>query len=139
MDSMGQSFSNIMGPIPYLPPTKWVPAKCLTSGFGAVRLIKVAGMNLAPGPVFGGPSSILHDEGASTERTGTLVFSMAAITSLKGSRTSPEKLKPEKCKYGTNDGPGTITKYCIHNMIRGFQRVLKVLSKWDIQILQLSS
>ena len=82
--------------------------KCLTSGFGAVRLIKVAGMNLAPGPVLGGPSSILHEEGASTERTGTLVFSMAAITSLKGSRTSPEKLKPEECKCETNSRTCTI-------------------------------
>ena len=91
-----------MGSIPYLPPTKWVPVKCFTSGFGAVRLIKVAGINLAPGPVSGGPSSILHEEGASTERTGTLVFSMAAITSLKGSRTSPEKLKPEKYEREIN-------------------------------------
>ena len=77
-----------------------MPVKCLTKGFGAVRLIKVAGINLAPGPVLGGPSSILHEEGASTDRTGTLVFSMAVMTSLKGSRTSPEKLKPGegKCK-----------------------------------------
>lgn len=74
--------------------------KCLTSGFGAVRLINVAGMNLAPGPVFGGPSSILHEEGASTESTGTFVFSMAVMTSLNGSRTSPEKLKPSQRKLG---------------------------------------
>ena len=70
--------------------------KCLTRGFGAVRLIKVAGMNFAPGPDSGGPSSMLHDEGASTDSTGTLVFSMAEMTSLNGSRTSPEKLKPAK-------------------------------------------
>ena len=77
-----------------------MPVKCLTKGFGAVRLIKVAGINLAPGPVLGGPSSILHEEGASIDRIGTLVFSMAVMTSLKGSRTSPEKLKPGegKCK-----------------------------------------
>lgn len=75
-----------------------MPVKCLTKGFGAVRLIKVAGIKLAPGPVLGGPSSILHEEGASTERTGTLVFSMAVMTSLKGSRTSPEKLKPVEGK-----------------------------------------
>ena len=80
-----------------------MPVKCLTKGFGAVRLIKVAGINLAPGPVLGGPSSILHEEGASTERTGTLVFSMAVMTSLKGSRTSPEKLKPGICKCKTKN------------------------------------
>ena len=80
-----------------------MPVKCLTKGFGAVRLIKVAGINLAPGPVSGGPSSILQEEGASTERTGTLVFSMAVMTSLKGSRTSPEKLKPGKCKRKTKN------------------------------------
>ena len=84
----------------YLPPTKWVPVKCLTSGFGAVRLIRLAGWNLAPGPDAGGPSSMLHDDGASTESTGTLLSSIAMIGSLKGSRTSPEKLKPERCKSG---------------------------------------
>ena len=78
---------------------KCVPAKCFTSGFGAVRLIRVAGWNLAPGPDAGGPSSILHDDGASTESTGVLVVSMAIIGSLKGSRTSPEKLKPESCEF----------------------------------------
>lgn len=121
-----------MGSIPYLPPMKWVPVKCLTKGFGAVRLIKVAGINLAPGPVLGGPSSILHEEGASTERTGTLVFSIAVMTSLKGSRTSPEKLKPGKGKSTTITKGLLLTEYCIHNMIRGLQRVLKVLSKGDV-------
>ena len=75
-----------------------MPVKCFTSGFGAVRLIKVAGWNLAPGPDAGGPSSILHDDGASTDSTGTLVVSIAMIGSLNGSRTSPEKLNPEKRK-----------------------------------------
>ena len=79
----------------YLPPTKCIPLKCLTSGFGAVKLIKVAGWNFAPGPDEGGPCSILHDEGASTESTGTPVFSIAPMTVLNGSRTSPEKLKPK--------------------------------------------
>ena len=43
---------------------------------------------------------MLHDDGASTESTGTLLSSIAMIGSLKGSRTSPEKLKPERCKSG---------------------------------------
>ena len=73
--------------------------KCLTKGLGAVRLIKVAGMNLAPGPDSGGPSSMLQDDGASTDSTGTVVFSMAETTSLNGSRTSPEKLKPAEGEF----------------------------------------
>lgn len=52
-------------------------------------------MNVAPGPFPGGPSAILHDDGASTESTGTCVLSSAAMTLRKGSRTSPEKLKPK--------------------------------------------
>ena len=82
---------------------KCVPEKCFTSGFGAVRLIKVAGWNLAPGPDAGGPSSMLQDDGASTDSTGTSVLSMAIIGSLKGSRTSPEKLKPEKGEFRGGD------------------------------------
>lgn len=78
----------------YRPPTKWRPVKCLTSGFGAVRLTRVAGMKLLPRPDFGGPSSMFQDDGASTEVTGTLVSSKARITAGNGSRTSPEKLKP---------------------------------------------
>lgn len=37
---------------------------------------------------------MFQDDGASTEVTGSLVCSMALITAGKGSRTSPEKLKP---------------------------------------------
>jgi hypothetical protein len=73
---------------------KWRPWKCCESGFGAVRLTSVAGMNLLPSPELGGPFSISHDDGASTEVTGILVSSRARITPGKGSRTSPEKLKP---------------------------------------------
>lgn len=119
---------------------KCVPVKCFTSGFGAVRLIRVAGWNLAPGPDAGGPSSILHDDGASTESTGTLVVSMAMIGSLKGSRTSPEKLKPENCEFW--DGYWSfigITEDGVYYMVCILQRVIEVLSKLDIQILQLGS
>lgn len=45
---------------------------------------------------------MLHDDGASTDSTGTLVSSMAMIGSLKGSRTSPEKLKPGQCEFRNN-------------------------------------
>ena len=78
---------------------KCVPVKCLTSGFGAVRLIRVAGWNFDPGPDAGGPSSMLHDDGASTDNTGTLLVSIAIIESLKGFRTSPEKLKPMRREF----------------------------------------
>ncbi len=58
-------------------------------------------MKFAPGPEDGGPSSIFHDEGASTEVTGTVVSSRALMTAGKGSRTSPEKEKPlEYVKMG---------------------------------------
>jgi hypothetical protein len=51
-------------------------------------------MKLAPGPEDGGPSSMFHDEGASTDVTGSFVSSRALITAGKGSRTSPEKENP---------------------------------------------
>ena len=119
---------------------KCVPVKCLTSGFGAVRLIRVAGWNLAPGPDTGGPSSILHDDGASTESIGTLLVSMATIVSLKGSRTSPEKLKPEEREF-RKDYSKLIgsTKNGIYYIICSLQRAVKVLSEWNIQVLQLRS
>ena len=68
--------------------------KCFTRGFGAVRLTRTEGLNLLPTPDFGGPVSMSQDDGASTEVTGSLVSSKARMTAGKGSRTSPEKLKP---------------------------------------------
>lgn len=56
--------------------------------------MRYSGINELPRPDVGGPSSILHDEGASIDVTGSLVSSRALITAGKGSRTSPEKLKP---------------------------------------------
>lgn len=114
--------------------------KCLTSGFGAVRLIKVAGWNLAPGPDAGGPSSILHDDGASTDSTGTLVVSIAMIGSLKGSRTSPEKLNPGEREF--RDGSWSFTGNTedgVYYMICSLQGAIKIFGKWHVQILQLSS
>lgn len=54
----------------------------------------MVGINFAPGPEGGGPSSMFHDEGASTEVTGSFVSSRALITAGKGSRTSPVKENP---------------------------------------------
>jgi len=51
-------------------------------------------MKFDPGPSAGGPVSMFHDDGASTDVTGREVFSKAAITAGNGSRTSPEKEKP---------------------------------------------
>jgi hypothetical protein len=85
----------------HLPPIKCLPLKNFTKGFGAVKLTSTSGMKFAPGPEDGGPSSIFHDEGASTEVTGTVVSSRALMTAGKGSRTSPEKEKPlEYVKMG---------------------------------------
>lgn len=70
-----------------LPPIKWRPLKCLTKGLGALRLTRTPGRNELPMPDFGGPSSTCHDDGTSTEVTGSLVRSSAWITDGKGSRT----------------------------------------------------
>lgn len=98
-----------------LPPMKWRPLKYFTSGLGAVRLTRAVGLKVLPSPDFGGPSSMFQDDGASTEVTGSFVSSMALMTAGKGSRTSPEKLKPashERPKmatqrYGGEDQPNT--------------------------------
>ena len=78
----------------YRPPTKWRPVKCLTNGFGAVRLTRVVGINVLPRPVLGGPCSMSQDDGASTDVTGSFVSWRAWMTAGNGSRTSPEKLNP---------------------------------------------
>jgi hypothetical protein len=80
-----------------LPPTKCLPLKNFTLGFGAVKLIKYSGMNPCPTcPSSGGPSVTFHELGVSIERTGTLVVSSNAITSLKGSLTGAWKEKPKR-------------------------------------------
>ena len=73
---------------------KCLPLKCLTNGFGAVKLTRAVGWKELPTPDEGGPSSMFQDDGASTDVTGSLVFSSASMTEGNGSRTSPEKLKP---------------------------------------------
>lgn len=83
-----------LGQSTYRPPIKCRPLKYLIRGFGAVRLTRAVGMNELPSPDFGGPSSIFHDDGASTEVTGSFVVSRDLITPGNGSLTSPEKLNP---------------------------------------------
>ena len=65
---------------------------------------------------------------------------MATIGSLNGSRTSPEKLKPEEREFRDEYTKLTgSTKNGIYYIICSFQRAVKVLSKRDIQVLQLRS
>ena len=63
------------------------------------------------------------------------------IGSLKGSRTSPEKLKPKgQCKFGNGKTSYSgITEYSVHNVICSLQRFIKVLSEWHVKIFQLCS
>lgn len=58
------------------------------------------GLKAEPGPEDGGPSSIFQDDGASTDVTGRVVSCRALITAGNGSRTSPEKEKPESGMRG---------------------------------------
>lgn len=60
------------------------------------------------------------------------------IGSLKGSRTSPEKLNPEKreWQYENLSFEGN-TENGIDHMIRVFQRAIEVFSERHIQILEL--
>ena len=63
------------------------------------------------------------------------------IGSLKGSRTSPEKLKPEgQRKFG--DGKMSFsgsTENSVHNVICNLQGLIEVLSKWHVKVFQLCS
>ena len=78
---------------------------------------------------------MLHEDGASTASTGTSLVSIAMIGSLKGSRTSPEKLKPEQRKFGNGDrNSGGNTEDGVHNMICSLQRSIKILSERHVQI-----
>ena len=61
------------------------------------------------------------------------------IGSLKGSRTSPEKLKPEgQRKFG--EGKVSFSKDTengVHNMICSLHRPTEVFGKWHVQVFQL--
>ena len=66
----------------------------LIKGFGAVKLTSASGWKLCPAPQLGGPVSMFHDEGASTDVTGTFDCANASMTGPNGALISPEKLKP---------------------------------------------
>lgn len=77
-------------------------------------------MKEEPRPDLGGPSSMFHEDGASTEVTGIFVSSRALMTAGNGSRTSPEKLKPGRHQWGCNRYTNSPrTEDGINNMIRG--------------------
>jgi hypothetical protein len=124
-----------------LPPMKCRPLKCFTSGFGAVRLTSTAGWNLLPTPEAGGPSSILQEDGASTEVTGSFVSSRAWMTAENGSLTSPEKLKPmlsrQRSPGHTRRPPRIRTEDGIHNVVSGLQGVGEIIDEGDLEIFQL--
>lgn len=128
--------------VAYRPPIKCLPLKNLTSGFGAVRLTRTSGLKALPTPDFGGPSSIFHDEGASTEVTGTVVSDMAWITAGNGSRTSPEKLKPGRdgqSRHRKAQCDNIPTKDGVNNMVGRLQRRGKVVDERDVEIFKLFS
>ena len=63
------------------------------------------------------------------------------IGSLKGSRTSPEKLKPKgQCKFGDVivSFSGN-TENSVYNMICSLQGFIEVLSEWHVEVFQLCS
>lgn len=117
---------------------KCLPLKCSTNGFGAVKLIRFAGWNFAPGPLLGGPSSILQEEGASTDVTGTVVCSRADIIAENGGRTSPEKLKPSGVLDSYLKGGGKMgkenTKDGVNYMVRALKVRFEILREGDIEI-----
>ncbi len=101
---------------------------------------------------------MFQDDGASTEVTGTFVSSNALMTAGNGSRTSPEKLKPDPlpkpCRQQSNSASFKFrnvssisserearnsrrTKNSINNMISRLKSLREVVDKGDIQILQL--
>lgn len=79
------------------PPTKCrhPPPRCVTNGFGAVKLTTAVGIYPLPKPLFGGPASTSQLLGTSTASTPFSVRSSAAMTEGNGCLTSPLKLKPK--------------------------------------------
>ena len=87
-----------------------------------------------------------HDEGASTEVTGTLVSSKARITPGNGSRTSPEKLKPvhhKSAMYNYQDSRGLrsdermFTENRINHMIGLSQSGGEIVNEGHIEVFEL--
>ena len=94
---------------------------------------------------------MFHEEGASTERTGTAESRSAAITAGKGSRMGPEKEKPERLRSGSyshdtkyirfvaigNMAADSIvnpTKDSINDIIRLFECFRKIVDKVYVQV-----
>lgn len=86
----------------------------------------------------GGPSSILHEDGASTAVTGILVFSIAEMTAANGSRTSPEKLKPacgqNRPRQALSKGS---TKDSINYMVGLLHAAIEVIGEVYVEIPEL--
>lgn len=113
---------------------KCLPLKYLTKGFGAVKLISASGLKLLPGPDDGGPVSMFQDEGASTERTGSIVAARASMMDGNGSRTSPVKEKPVNSMSfvgSERKGRGEITENCIYNLVGFLKSRMKVVDEWN--------
>lgn len=110
--------------------------KYLTRGFGAVKLTRTSGLKVLPTPDLGGPSSMFHDEGASTEVTGILVSCMAWMMAGNGSRTSPEKLKPKRISVCARLEPmWEPTKDGIDDVVGRSESSWKVFGKGDAEVL----
>jgi hypothetical protein len=83
-----------------------------------------------------------HDEGASTDVTGTLASAMALMTAGNGSRTSPEKLKPgvgvsvRVDNVASEDGD-VPTEDGIHHVICGLQGLWEVVDKGNFEVFEL--
>ena len=97
-------------------------------------------MNFDPGPSDGGPVSMFHEDGASTEVTGREVCSNAAITAGNGSRTSPEKENPiwlSVWAVSRTSHTGERTEDSVNDMVRLLERGGKVVGEWYGKILEL--
>lgn len=93
-------------------------------------------MKFAPGPEDGGPSSMFHDEGASTDVTGSFVSSRALMTEGNGSRTSPVKEKPERwVRTESLTGGGRVPKIASTRWSDSFREAWKSVVKGTFRFL----
>lgn len=116
----------------HLPPRKCLPLNHFVSGFGAVKLTSEVGLKSFPGPELGGPDSMFHEDGASTEVTSTLDLAKASMTGPNGSLTSPVKLNPIFAVNETSSAADNVvlhTKDRIDHMICLFNGGMEVIYK----------
>jgi hypothetical protein len=66
---------------------------------------------------------MFHEEGASTARTGVLVDSSAEMTAEKGSRTGPEKEKPNMASIMWSVSERAVGKSFVNGMERSWSWV----------------